>query len=494
VSKTQDGSILDDEAVASAVAAVIDALDNVGAAAVGPVVTITNTEDGNVTNASEAMAGNPVVTVTQAGSTRTGAQIATLVAAAIDALDNVGAAADGAVVTVTNTLTGHVTEAYDESESMTLLVTQDGHILDAEDVADALATAIDAVSNLSAAAVAAVCTVTNDKYGNVTDASQNGACCTTLTKTQNGSIKTAAQVATATAAIINAVTGCGAAAVDTVVTVTNDEYGNVTNTADSASCTTNITVSAAGAIKTSTDVATALAAAIDAIDNVGAAADGANVTITNDLCGNTTDVSQSGACMTTITKTQDGSYLTAAEVAALLETSIEATTGLDSTIADSTITVTCTYDGTTTNASQEGACCTTLTTTNEGTDIATYLTIDAGDNESNGTSIIVPDGWKLVLFPPRMQMTAVSASGLLDGTQIQYVFTGFDDENNTAPDQNTRTYTCTMFMGRNDFDERDYVMPLEGSDGAIVTIKELKLTNARATDVEIFALLYKERI
>jgi len=179
------------------------------------------------------------------------------------------------------------------------------------------------------------------------------------------------------------------------------------------------------------------------------------------------------------------------DVATTLQGVIDGVTNLSATVSTDTVTVTCDKHGTTTDASQSNDSFDTITTTQQGVDITDLVTISGGDNDSNGSKIIIPEGWAAIITRIELDINA-SPTNLYDGTQVEVSWTGLDAEKNTAPDINSRTVTSTILSGENINQER-FPIPMFGSDGAILTFKEKKLNSALATDANIIVFMWKER-
>jgi hypothetical protein len=132
-----------------------------------------------------------------------------------------------------------------------------------------------------------------------------------------------------------------------------------------------------------------------------------------------------------------------------------------------------------------------ITIGDDSTPTTTYLTIAAGDNDSNGSKVIIPDGYRAYIPKCVIQLKA-APTNIYDGTAVQMTITDEGNELNTAPDITDRVWVSTILEGQNIFNGFD-THGIEGSDGCILTFNEKNIGNAVATQVRLVVLLWKDR-
>ncbi|KKM89401.1 hypothetical protein LCGC14_1249060 [marine sediment metagenome] len=302
----------------------------------------------------------------------------------------------------------------DPAESGTAIECDISGATTATDVAEIIDGLIDAKTDVSAANVAALLTITNDQNGSVTVPAQGGTDTGYLFIFQNGAL----------------VAGASGTA---------------------HSCDISGATSAA-------DVGTIVVAAADGVAGISATGT-ATMTVESDNTGNIDDITQSGSSFGTIAvvnqgrASYEGSYLyivsgsandTDSAAGHCREVTIE---GFDSDGIYSKIVVAMAgvtfvklggrlvavshMYGSKFGSGDNDAAGNILLTTSNTANATTLLTIAAGATESNGATIFVPDGQKCLITDMKLYNTTNANTG---ATIVIAGLTGFEEVSNITPD------------------------------------------------------------
>lgn len=118
-----------------------------------------------------------------------------------------------------------------------------------------------------------------------------------------------------------------------------------------------------------------------------------------------------------------------------------------------------------------------------------FNTITAGDNESDGARIWVPDGYKSIIERIRITLQDKALAAVANGAFVQIDKVGFENTNNTAPDAMNSVVVASVASGTLDCKPQDY--PDTGTTAAYYLLNESRITGAETHMVDILFILYK---
>lgn len=459
----------------------------------------------------------------------TATDVAEVIDGLIDALDNVGAANVAAVLTITNDNNGNVTDCCDGdiATGFTIAIEQGGDDPNrAACCTITCSTQADSVANSTFHFFVADGSGGETEYyiwinkdGNGSDPEEDG----TAIECDISGAGTAIEVAEVIDALIAAKddVGCDNGGTATLPII-NANAGSVTDPHDGETTATawsfifqdgTLDTNAVGtahscdisASTTADDVGIVIEGVIDGVAGYTTSEADGTITIESDATGNVTSCNQSGSSftITIVNKGRDyyeGSYLYL--VSASANDSDGATKhvrtveviGWDYNGDPAKVSVA--MNGTTHvklgtrlkavshmkatsfgSGGQDAADDITLVTSNTGNG-TTLLTIAGGSTESNGARIYVPDGSYIIVTLMRLCNITNANTG---STMLQLFFSGFEHILNTDPDIDNLTIVC----GQEGMVELKpiFITPRVGTDTAFITIKEREVS---ATGNETF--------
>jgi hypothetical protein len=348
-----------------------------------------------------------------------------------------------------------------------------------QNVSDAIAAAINAVGDFGAANSGGLTTtVTNATIGVCTDIVDTGSTGLTIATTTPGTNV----IGDGTYFTLNGINGSG---VDTAYYVWFDWIGDSSGDPAPGGTELRIDISADTSIK---DVAEAIQPIINADSLFSATEDDTDVVITNANNGDCTNAADVDTTLTIANTTPGGS--TATQVATAFVTAINGSAALVTAAETSypEFTITNTNPGPV-SASADGSAATNFTfvrTTTGAGSSTMYLNIPAGNNESNGSRIYVPDEYysivKRIMVKPTIDLGD-------NTTVITLTRVAFDNTGNTDPDMEAEQFTIWDLNPM--IDQVGEHFPRKGTDDAYYKISEHYTTASAATDVRLLVIFSK---